>query len=211
MFCLYGTAEKELLVGRRDFDSFVQQARYYFSRDIIKEPSFVWFYDELAQRFPNADQVFIVRDPVQNVRSILDRLNLPGDRRHLEDRHWEHVQEESSNWKIILEGTLYGHEGDDYIETLARRWKMSAQLYLSDRDTFEAIKYETFNQDKEAEIYGLAQRLGLQVSNDISDQVNVQYQPKGQRDADAESFFGTRNVTKIREICRPEMEALGYE
>jgi hypothetical protein len=190
VFCFFGDAERKLLKGEADFGAFVEKACYRFSKDIVKEPSFIAFYDKLTSRFPSAAFVFVVRNPIDNIRSILDRLNLPGDRTCLTERHWEHVAETSSNWRMILEGTLYGHEGGDYIETLARRWKKSARLYLSNRESFEGIAYETFNQSKEEQIFELAHRLGLEVKNHISDQVDVQYQPKGQRDVVRKSESG---------------------
>lgn len=211
VFCFFGDAERKLLEGEVDFDAFVERACFRFSRDIVKEPSFIAFYDELTSRFSSAAFVFVVRNPVDNIRSILDRLNLPGDRKHLKDQHWERVREESSAWKMILEGTLYGHEGKNYVETLARRWRKSARLYLSNRDRLTKIRYEAFNREKEAQIYGLARRLGLEVSNDIGDKVDVQYQPKGRTSVDTKAFFGHRNLEVIHDVCRPEMDALGYD
>ena len=211
IFCFFGDAERKLLAGDMDFETFVQKARYRFSKDIVKEPSFIAFYEELASRFPDARFVFVVRHPVANIRSILDRLNLPGDRTSLCRSHWIRVADESRNWEMILRGRQYGHEGDNYIQTLARRWKMSAQLYLSERRRFERITYEKFNQNKEGQVYDLARRLGLDVLNDIGDEVDVQYQPKGRRNADPESFFGARNLEIIYDVCRPEMDALGYQ
>ncbi len=211
VFCFFGDAEQRLLAGDMDFETFVEKARFRFSRDIVKEPSFIAFYKELASRFPDARFVFVVRHPVANIRSILDRLGLPGDRTCLSASHWKQVAEESQNWKMILRGRQYGHEGDTYIQTLARRWKMSARLYLSNSDRFKKITYEAFTQDKEGRIYELARRLGLDVSNDISDKVDVQYQPKGQKTVDPQSFFGERNLEKISEVCQPEMKSLGYE
>jgi hypothetical protein len=211
VFCFFGDAEWRLLTGEMDFNTFVQKARYRFSKDIVKEPSFIAFYDELKECFPNARFVFVVRHPVDNIRSILDRLNLPGDRACLSASHWESIADESQNWEMILEGSPYGHEGDTYIETLALRWKMSAQLYLSERSRFERITYEAFNKNKEEQIYNLVWRLGFDVSTDISDQVDVQYQPRGRRNTDPESFFGERNLEIISKVCQPEMKALGYD
>jgi len=210
IFCFYGDATKQLLTGTRDFEAFVQEARYYFSKDIVKEPSFIAFYDELLDRFPDAKRVFILRHPVDNVRSILNRLDLPGHLDQLDSNHWKQVDDISSNWKLILEGTLFGHEGRDYIETLALRWRQAAQLYRQHEDDFALIKYEDFNAGKKHAIHRLAAQLGLEVTNNIEDLVDVQYQPKGQADVTPEAFFGARNLATIERVVRNEMKALDY-
>jgi len=210
IFCFYGDATKQLLTGTRDFEAFVQEARYYFSKDIVKEPSFIAFYDELLDRFPDAKRVFILRHPVDNVRSILNRLDLPGHLDQLDSNHWKQVDDISSNWKLILEGTLFGHEGQNYIETLALRWRQAAQLYRQHEDDFALIKYEDFNAGKKHAIHRLAAQLGLEVTNSIEDLVDVQYQPKGQADVTPEAFFGARNLATIERVVRNEMKALDY-
>jgi hypothetical protein len=210
IFCLYGNAEKQLLKEDLDFEAFVQEARYYFSKDIVKEPSFIAFYDELEDRFPCSKRVFIIRHPTANVRSILNRLDLPGHLDQLERNHWEQMADETPNWKLILEGTLFGHEGDRYIETLALRWRQAAQLYRQYEDDFALIKYEDFNAGKKRAIHRLAAQLDLEVTNSIEDLVDVQYQPKGQADVTPEAFFGARNLATIERVCHDEMKAFGY-
>ncbi|RME38856.1 MAG: hypothetical protein D6788_06610, partial [Planctomycetota bacterium] len=67
-----------LLTGRDSLDRFIRRHPYWFSHPIIKEPSLTFFHDDLRRLFPSARFVFIVRDPRDNIRSILNRLRLPG-------------------------------------------------------------------------------------------------------------------------------------
>jgi hypothetical protein len=60
--------------GDVSFDAFVARNRWGFSRDIVKEPNLTLFPDALAERFPEARTIFVVRDPRDNIRSLLNRL-----------------------------------------------------------------------------------------------------------------------------------------
>ena len=60
-------------------NDFIKQHKYDFSKDIIKEPFLSFYAEELIESFPNAKIVWIVRNPYQNIRSILNRLKIPGN------------------------------------------------------------------------------------------------------------------------------------
>jgi hypothetical protein len=72
------------------------------------------------------------------------------------------------------------------------------------------IRYEDFLEDKTGEIARLAERLGLARINDISDKVDTQYQPRGNRGIDWHTFFGEGNLKRIERICSDRMHLLGY-
>ena len=50
-----------------------------FSETIIKDPNFSLLIPQIIEFLPGARIVFIMRDPRDTIRSILDRLNLPGN------------------------------------------------------------------------------------------------------------------------------------
>src|SRR5690606_37975827 len=79
VFCHLGDLQRRLFNRELTFRQFIVRSKDFFSKKIVKEPSFTFFYDELRREFPEATFVLIVRDPHENVRSILNRLEIPGD------------------------------------------------------------------------------------------------------------------------------------
>jgi len=203
------TAEDERQMHRRDdgLAAFVASHKLEFSRDVIKEPRLTFVYPQVRDRFPKAQYVFIVRDPRENIRSILDRLGLPGDRSQLPARDSADVD---PVWELVLDGRWMGLSGETYIDRLAARWNAAAQTYLDNADAFALVRYEDFLNDKEAAIAQLAERLGLPAVNDIHEKVDVQYQPRGNRNVDWEAFYGESNLDRIEQRCAAPMRALEY-
>ena len=70
----------------RDFDrfrdgeisaqEFVLRHSYEFSKPIIKEPNFSLVSRELLEYFSCSRSVYVIRHPLNNIKSILDRLTL---------------------------------------------------------------------------------------------------------------------------------------
>jgi len=194
--------------GELAFADFVEKNKLAFSRAIVKEPNLTPFREELAARFPDAKFVLVVRDPRDNVRSILDRLGVPGD---LEGVKPEELDAPSPSWRHVIDGRWLGLSGDDYIEMLAARWNLAADSALHSKGDLILLRYEDFVKDKVGEIARLAGKLGLQAVNDISSMVDTPFQPRGRnRGIDWLAFFGAENLGKIELICRERMVLLGY-
>lgn len=202
--------EAELAVqrGSMTLDSFVRRHRYYFTHDIIKEPALTFCFGQLMARYPDARYVLIVRNPYDNVRSILNRLGLPGD---LVDINDEQLQTLPPVWQAIVSGTILDSCGENYIDHLAQRWTRAAKLWLEDQHDFIRVRYEDFQQDKLALIDSLALALQLEMRNDIRDRLDIQYQPKGEHSVDEARFFGHKNLARITAICGDYLEPLGYQ
>lgn len=211
IFCLYRGLEERLLSNEASFDELLSKARYYFSQDIIKDPSFTLFYDDFRDKFPDSRRVFVLRDPRQNIRSILNRLGLPGNLKDLSTQHWSRLKEEYPDWYIIVEGSLAGHKGNNYIENLALRCRKFFQIYLKYQTEVIPVRYEDFNQDKVETIQNLAAELGLKIIQNIDRVKDVQFQPKGNPTVDLDAFFGAENLKIIQNICGEEMTAVGYQ
>lgn len=190
------------------FEEFVQRNRLDFSREIVKEPNLVFLRDELLSWFPNSKMLFISRDPRSNIRSILNRLSIPGDLPYLEEKHLSSLH---AGWRGTINGEYLGLEGKNYIETLAARWDLAAKTYLENADNITLIRYEDFCEDKVGEIERLARRVGLEPVSDISDMVDHQYQRRGDKNISWREFFGAENLARIEYICGERMEKLGYE
>jgi hypothetical protein len=182
--------------------------RLSFSRDIVKEANLTIFYDELITHFPQSRFVFIVRDPRDNIRSQLNLMGIPGDFTQLSSKHLKNLPR---GWDIIIDGRWLGLKGENYIEMLAARWNFMADVYLKHIDNLILIRYEEFMRDKCGEIAHLACDLGLTPINDISNKVDFQFQPRGNRPVRWESFFGADNLGRIEHICGERMHFLKYQ
>ena len=96
------------------------------------------------------------------------------------------------------------------MDMLADRWKTAATVYIEHESSMRLVRIEDFLNDKVDTIQALAADLELSSTRDISDRVDVQYQPRGNRDVTWREFFGVDNLRRIERTCKPEMEKFGY-
>lgn len=199
----------DVLERRVALEDFIRRHRAYFAAEIIKDPDFAFSYPDLRRCFPDAPLVFIVRDPRHNLRSILNRLGLPG---HLDELGSEHrkLLAGKAGWEAILDGRGLPLSGGNYIARLAQRWSASARCYREQHASIELVRYEDFMADKPGCIAALAERLGLPVVADIRQDQDRQYQPRGNRSVPLDAFFGTANLRLIESICAEGMAYFGY-
>ncbi len=193
--------------GHINLEHLIQRNRLDFSREIIKEANLTPFYGDLISRFPESKYVFIIRNPFDNIRSQLNRLNLPGNLQYLSA---EDIKKVKKSWRLLLDGSWLGLNGVNYIGMLAERWKYIADIYLNHKENMILIKYEDFLKCKQETIYDLAKKLNLYPKHDISDKINIQYQPKGNSNVNLTVFYGSRNIQLIENICYKNMKLLGY-
>jgi hypothetical protein len=142
--------------------------------------------------------VLVVRDPRDNIRSILNRVGARGD---LDELDLGTLAPCNPTWGPVLDGTWLGIHGDNYIERLANRWNAIADLYFRYADNMQLIRFEDFITHKRASIAGLASELGLLQKRDITSAVDVQFQPRGNREISWSTFYGERNLLRIEELC----------
>lgn len=198
----------EVLRGELGFPAFVRHHKLYFARPIVKDPNLTLLYSHLRSFFPGAQFVFVVRDPRDNIRSILDRLNLPGN---LSDLTQQQRSTISKAWSLILDSGWLGFPDGSYVQMLASRWNIMADVLLRHRDSMVLIRYEDFLNDKCGSIGQLATQLGLRTVEDISNKIDLQFQPRGRnRDLDWLTFFGKENLRRIEQTCSSRMHQLGY-
>ena len=194
--------------GDVSFESFVKRNKLDLSRELIKSTDLTFLFEELRNYFPEAEFVFIIRDPRANIRSILDRLNISGNQNKLTDEQWAKIP---PAWRQVLDGKWLNLSGENYIEILAARWNFCADLYLKQCEIFKICKYEVFLKNKIGEIQRIAESLGLEIKNDISEYLDVEYQPKGRnKDAFWQIFFGN-NFARINKICGERMRLFHYD
>lgn len=193
--------------GRLPFDAFVRRFRADFARDVVKDPHLTFLYPQLARRFPRARFVMVMRDPRDNIRSILNRLKLPGDLESIGPAEYGRMR---PLWEAIIDSGHLGVAEGNYVERLARRWALGARVYLDHRDGMELIRFEDFVADKRGAITGLAERLGIEQAGRIEDKLETRYQPPGDRSVGWLQFFGRANLSAIEGVCEAEARALGY-
>ena len=191
------------------FDTFIKQHKYEFSKEIIKEPFLSFYTEELIKAFPNARFLWIVRDPYQNIRSILNRLKIPGNLQKINLSNFPEL-EKTPAWKLNLQSRMFGYNSSNYIEAMAFRWNHVINIYQQNKNKIVLVKYEDFMKDKQPFIEDLALNLDFTIQKDISNYVNVQYQPKGNAEINLKEFFGTENYKIIQRLCKENMKELGY-
>lgn len=211
MFHLITDEVKERLYNRQiTFKEFVERYRLYFSSSVIKECSFTFFYDDIQKSFPESPFIFILRDPRDNIRSILNRLNIPGHFSNIGNCPTIKKDNIPKGWVNLLEGKWPLVSGENYIEKLAYRWKLASNIYQNNKSNFILVRYEDFVENKIETIFRLAQKIGLEPNEDITEFINVQYQSKGNHTISWSEFFGENNLRRIEKICSPNMEEFGY-
>lgn len=198
---------EELINGQKKLDEIIQKyGKIEFSRDLIKEPSLTFIYQQVKELYSDSPKVFIIRNPLDNIRSILNRVDIAGNLISLRREELSHLP---SNWENIVFNDFLGISYDSYIESLAKRWNLVADVYVQQSNDFILIKYEDFLADKVGTILHSCGRLNLEVKNDISEMVDIQFQPPG-RNIEPKDFFGKINFEIIRYICKDRMKAFNY-
>ena len=197
----------KILSGEVPFREVVVKHRYYFSTGLIKEPYMTFFIEQVFEVFPEARYVFVVRDPRDNIRSILNRMDIPGDINAFSNL----TRNLRFGYRIMLNTEVWGiNKTKNLVEILAHRWNKAGDSYLLHQDRMIMAKYEDFLADKNGFIEGLAQKLTIKKKFDITDNLDIQYQPRGNRFVSWEDFFGEQNLTNIETICGERMKSFGY-
>ena len=197
----------EVMKNRRSFHRVVAENPCPFSVELFKEPMMTFFLDQVVARFPQARFVFTVRDPRENIRSLFDRREIPGD----VDALPESLFEEIHQGRIVVDPEVWGGHQLNHVGVAARRWNIAVDNYLPYAERVTVVRFEDFLDDKVATIDRTARRLGIRHRADISDRVDVQFQPRGNRDVSWIEFFGAENLRTIERLCSPRMQQFGYE
>ena len=187
--------------------SFVQRMRYYFRHEVVKENELTPATDMLLSVLPQARPVYVVRHPAHNIRSILDRVDLPGHPEPLDA-----LSLPDNGWRPVVTNRPLGIEAPNHITALAKRWSHMTAIYERHRDRLHLVRYEDFMADKAQTIRTLAERLGIEPKRDIQPLLDVPFQPRGaHRSTALSSFFSDEALDIITRHCATGMEVLDYE
>ncbi|HET6806882.1 MAG TPA: sulfotransferase [Frateuria sp.] len=199
----------DVLEGKLALEDFVGRYRAYFAAGVVKDPDFVFLLAQLQRMFPASAQVFVVRDPRENIRSILSRLRIRGDLEDLgpDERRMLGAEE---GWRAVLAGRGLCLDGANYVARLAQRWVQGVESYLAARDTIHLVRYEDFASDRAGSIASLADALGMRLTTDIGDRLEWRHRPHARGGVPTDDFFGQRNLATIDGICAPHLSRFGY-
>lgn len=203
---LWPPAIVRILKGQDSLAALAERHPRRFSRDLIKEPHLTFVVPQVTALWPRARCVFVVRDPRANIRSILNRLRVPGDLTDF-DVDDSGIPEA---WKPIFDPEIWGTDHRHYIGVLADRWRLAVLAFLRQRDKMVSVRYEDFIAAKAQVIESLAGEVGLTAVRDISSSVDAQYQPRGDHSVSLQTFFGVDHLRMIDEICHEEMRIFDY-
>ncbi|MDW3194029.1 MAG: sulfotransferase [Cytophagales bacterium] len=194
----------ELLLGKT-----VKSHRKYFRTTLVKEPNLTFLYGELLEIFPDAQYVFVVRNPFGNIRSILNRYQLDGS---LQELSTEQIRDLGAHYNLFQAENWNFPAERNPIAVLAVRWKEAVMNYLKYHQevTTRLARYEDFKADKKGFISRMCYELGLEVKTDIEEKLHIQFQPKGDHTLSYREFFGEENFKLIKNICWPLAEQFGY-
>ncbi|MAD19762.1 MAG: hypothetical protein CMJ52_06010 [Planctomycetaceae bacterium] len=190
----------------RAFERYVRRNGIDFARRIVKEPGLTFVYDRLAARWPEARSLVVVRDPVATIRSIVERLEIPGD---ADASAIEMRPLVPQAWHAVLDNRWLGVRSEHYIDQLADRWCIAARLALDVRDGRRMIRYEDFVADKIGVIDEIAGHFEIPIVAEIDAFLEVPFQPPGRR-REPKRVFGP-NLERIKRITAPLAHRLGYQ
>ncbi|MHA1273456.1 MAG: sulfotransferase domain-containing protein [Promethearchaeota archaeon] len=199
----------KIILKKSQFPNFVNTYSVLFSKHIIKEPWLTFIPSQVYSRFPKSKYILIVRDPRDNIRSILDKLNIPGNK----EKNPYGIRELKTGWKQVFMPELYHWKCNHYIEILSKRWNYAVSIPSNFRlQNIFIVRYEDFKMDKVNFIKNLANELGEKGKIDIKQLINYSFQPKGRnRDIPWQEFFGEKNLHRIENICENNMKKYNYK
>ena len=186
---LWGTAIRPL--DHADMKALVSAHPLTFSPKLWKEPN-ATFYPEAAMAASQADRhILLVRAPLQNIRSHMDRLGLKGDAKSVDlaALHPNHRP-------AFLE-----HPDRPPALTLARRWQETHSKSCWRAPEVHVHTYEAFMANPLEVLHASAAHLGLPVLHEPVRSLAKQQQPRGaNRNVSPEAFFGKALCQEIEEM-----------
>ena len=193
---------RNILDEKSTLKDFIKSNKSYFSKQIIKDPDLTFLYPEVRRLYPNSNILFILRDPIENVRSILNRVHLPGKLNMLSAAKSYELNNSLPEWYDIIDGTRYGHHETNPVLSLLRRAILSHNICNRYRADVTIVRYEDFLINKKLFIENLCNLMGLNVVQNVGRYVDVQYQPKGVDSKNLVSFFGEKNIEMMLDVLQ---------
>jgi hypothetical protein len=202
----------KLYNGEIELEKFISENPHRFAKELVKEPDLTFLYDKITKIFPKSKVVLIVRHPVDNIRSVLDRVNIAPNDLPINIKKMDEM-DIIDPWKWFVSGEVLENNPTNKIPyTIAYNWVYTVNLYLNNKESIYLIRYEDFIEDKIKSINSYCEGLNIEKINDISHLVDKQYQPKGEnKGKDVNKLFSEKVIENIEYICSSGMQKLGYK
>lgn len=170
-----------------------------FSTRIVKEPNATMYPEAVLNAVPDSKHLLLVRAPVDNIRSHLDRVRIPGNATSIEGLEippaYKRFFERNSDLPPAL--------------ALARRWKRAHANTIWKGEQTAIFFYEDLIKKPELVVEKAVQHLGLPSVNSVDSVLATQFQSRGKnRKVEAETFFGPELAQEIRGYTRPTYNQL---
>ena len=203
----HGQAVKDVVDHPERLGPLVSRNRRLFCNTVLKDPDLTFLIPECRRIFTNAQVVFVMRDPRNTIRSIADRLQLTSDDLQ---QSADALELPNRHWQLILASQLPDVGGTTVAEVLALRWQRAANEYLRNAEQVHLIRYEDFLADRSLELRRILSELDIRQRADVTQWLDHQFQPKGNRHTDLYERLGTRNLEAIERICAETMAQFDY-
>lgn len=215
---MWRTPVTDIVRGEATVKDFVETHRPYFSRELVKEPGLAPILDQVAGQIGLRKVVFVVRNPLTNVRSILQRRGVAGDRPELQAEEVAAMLQGNWHWAydwphVYRPEAKFWSEGRHYVEGLGTLWSSCvAAMQRAEKEGVEVhvVRYEDFVKDKRGTVEGILAEFGRPVRHDVSAHVDVRFQPKGDHSVSVEDFFGATNLARLEGATRTGAHLFGY-
>ncbi len=179
--------------GKLTIKEHVNKHAYPFSKDIIKEPAASVIIRYIEKYFNLSKYLFIYREPHDVIRSVLNRLDLPGNEKNV------NFHDIDTNWQIHFK-----NHGKNYINDLIELWiKVYSQRQYINNPNCILVSYKEFKKNKQKFIDDLCEKLNYKPVKDITHLLDHSFQPKGNSNVDLKSFFGEENYNIIEKKTKP--------
>ncbi|CAE8615032.1 unnamed protein product, partial [Polarella glacialis] len=201
-----------------------------FRWELSKDPLATPVVRRLAAAWPAISQhgqklrvYFVVRNPLDFVRSLLDHMGLKTKVKSANDQlfSWDVGQfpaRFSAGKQQYLDVSLDNLTYSGYADALVQRWALVVDEYLACPRDFVLVRYEDFVQDPVSqtrlllESLGLAERWSDGAEERVRRAAEVQYQTKGDRkQRDPEEVFGSAMLARFLAAVRSRAALLGYD
>ncbi|MAC16943.1 MAG: hypothetical protein CMC97_01400 [Flavobacteriales bacterium] len=215
---IWRTPVSDIVKGQSAVKDLVEIHRPYFSRELVKEPGLTPILEHVAAHVGLRKVVFVVRDPFTNVRSMLQRRGLEGNRPELAAEEFAAMMKGNWHWTYdwpyaYRPQAKFWSEGRHYVEGLGFLWSSCvAAMQRAEENGVKVhvVRYEDFVKDKRGTVERILADFGRPVRQDVSAHVDVRFQPKGDHSISVEDFFGAANSAMLEEVTRSRAHLFGY-
>ena len=186
---LWGSATSPLSTSQ--FRELRKKHPITFRTRLVKEPNATIYPESVMDAVPKTNHLLLVRTPAQNIRSHLDRLNIPGDTQSIKGLKIPENYAKFFERNAQLPPAI----------ALAHRWRNVHNKMVWMRQEVGVFWYGDFVGNPNDTIQKAASHLNLSVAKNVDSVLKRQLQPMGKnREVSPSAFFGEAILNEIQSI-----------